>query len=76
MNEITIETLLKTIKALRESVGMTQANAAKAAGISTSFYGMLERGDRSLSIEHLIKIADVFGCNITDILEMTENSKE
>lgn len=75
MNEVSIENILKTIKALRLSMGISQAQAASMAKISTSFYGMLERGNRCLSVEHLIKISEVFGCNITDILEMAENSE-
>ncbi|MCR5261308.1 MAG: helix-turn-helix transcriptional regulator [Candidatus Gastranaerophilales bacterium] len=74
MKEITVENILNTLKTLRESMGISQAQAAKAAGISTSFYGMLERGNRCMSIEHLIQFAKVFDCDITDILEMTENS--
>jgi len=74
MKEITVDNILNTLKTLRESMGISQSQAAKAAGISTSFYGMLERGNRCMSVEHLIKFAKVFDCDIADILEMTENS--
>lgn len=74
MTDVKVEKILKTIKAIRESLNFSQAKVAKEAGISTSFYGMIERGDRSLSVEHLIKIAEVFECNITDLLDIAENS--
>lgn len=72
MRKITLENILNLIKRLRTEMGLSQADAAKAANISTSFYGMLERGNRTLSVEQLIDIVKIFDCNLTDFLEILE----
>lgn len=74
MREITVESILKLIKQMRIESGLSQAQAAKAANISTSFYGMIERGNRTLSVDQLIEIVKIFDCNLTDFLEMLEMS--
>ena len=74
MQEINVEKILHIIKSIREEFGYSQAEMAKRTGISTSFYGMLERGNRCLSVEHLIKISNALDCNITDILNIAENN--
>ncbi len=72
MRKITLENILNLIKRLRTEMGLSQADAAKAANISTSFYGMIERGNRTLSVEQLIEIVKIFDCNLTDFLEILE----
>ena len=72
MRKITLENILNLIKRLRTEMGISQADAAKAANISTSFYGMIERGNRTLSVEQLIEIVKIFDCNLTDFLEILE----
>lgn len=76
MSEITVENILNLIKQMRTECGLSQAEAAKAANISTSFYGMIERGNRTLSVEQLIEIIKIFDCNLTDFLEMLETSEK
>lgn len=76
MREITVENILNLIKQMRVECGFSQAEAAKAANISTSFYGMIERGNRTLSVEQLIEIIKIFDCNFTDFLEMLEMSEK
>lgn len=72
MQEVTIENILNLIKSLRLSEGISQAEMAKRLGLSASFYGMIERGNRSLSIDSLIKIANAYECTLTDFLELVE----
>lgn len=72
MREITLENILNLIKRMRTEMGLSQADVAKAANISTSFYGMIERGNRTLSVEQLIEIVKIFDCNLTDFLEILE----
>lgn len=76
MREITVESILKLIKQMRIESGLSQAQAAKVANISTSFYGMIERGNRTLSVDQLIEIVKIYDCNLTDFLEMLEISEK
>lgn len=72
MKEVTLENILKLIKDLRTSEGISQKVMAEKLGMSTSFYGMIERGNRSLTVEILIKIANAHDCSLTDLIETVE----
>lgn len=55
------------IHQLRIERGMKQRELAKAAGISESFYGHIEHGNRVMSIETLVALASALGTS-TDYL--------
>lgn len=76
MKEITIENILNLIKQLRVESGLSQSQAAKLVNISTSFYGMIERGNRTLSVEQLIEIVKIFDLSLTDFLELLEMNEK
>ena len=70
-----MEKILKTIKAIRVSECISQSEMAKRLGMSTSFYGMLERGNRTLSVEMLIKTAEAFDCDLSDLIMIAETEE-
>ena len=67
-----MNSLLSLIKNIRISMSISQSAMAEKLGMSTSFYGMLERGNRTLSVEYLFKIAEAFECTPIDLLMMLE----
>ena len=73
MKEVNVSNILKFIKTLRISENLSQAQMAEKLGISVSFYGMIERGNRVLSAQQLIKIANAFDYSIVDFLETIES---
>ncbi len=75
MEKICLEKILKTIKAIRVSESISQSEMAKRLGMSTSFYGMLERGNRTLSVEMLIKTAEAFDCDLSDLIMIVETEE-
>lgn len=75
MEKICLEKILKTIKAIRVSESISQSEMAKRLGMSTSFYGMLERGNRTLSVEMLIKTAKAFDCDLSDLIMIAETEE-
>lgn len=75
MEKICLEKILKTIKAIRVSESISQSEMAKRLGMSTSFYGMLERGNRTLSVEVLIKTAEAFDCDLSDLIMIAETEE-
>ncbi len=75
MEKICLEKILKTIKAIRVSESISQSEMAKRLGMSTSFYGMLERGNRTLSVEMLIKTAEAFDCDLSDLIMIAETEE-
>ncbi len=58
----------KRIRAERIKMNMTQEKLAEKIEISESFLGHIERGDRKLSIETLLKIAQEFKVSIDYLL--------
>ena len=75
MEKICLKKILKTIKAIRVSESISQSEMAKRLGMSTSFYGMLERGNRTLSVEMLIKTAEAFDCDLSDLIMIAETEE-
>lgn len=75
MEKICLEKILKTIKAIRVSESISQSEMAKRLGMSTSFYGRLERGNRTLSVEMLIKTAEAFDCDLSDLIMIAETEE-
>lgn len=75
MNEVNVENILKLVKTLRISEGISQSDMAKRIGVSTSFYGMIERGNRTLSFAMLCKIANAFDCFVSDFIELVESQE-
>lgn len=60
------------IRTLRKRAGLTQEQLAKAAGVSTNFIGYIERGERTLSIQTLERIAQVLEVIPRDLFEFPE----
>lgn len=57
-----------TLKAARVNVGMTQAEAAKAIGVSKDSISNWERGKTYPSISLLSRIEEVYGVTYKDII--------
>lgn len=53
---------------LRADVGLTQEELAESAGISTSFYANLERGNKGVSVAVLYKLAECLGVTVDCLL--------
>lgn len=52
----------------RERMGLTQKEAARLLGISETFYGEIERGNKRLPIERMILLREKMGADLTYIL--------
>lgn len=59
----------KRLKMLRLTKGLTQAELAKAAKLSTSFVSNLERGINAPSFENLEGIAEALGITVKDLFD-------
>jgi transcriptional regulator with XRE-family HTH domain len=55
--------LMKRLRA-----GLSQAALARRAELDPSYIRLLERGDRGPSPKTLGALAEVFGCDITDLM--------
>jgi len=58
----------RNIRCARKLSGYTQEQFAELIGISVLHYGRLERGDRSVSLTQLEKIANLLNTSLEDLL--------
>jgi transcriptional regulator with XRE-family HTH domain len=64
----------KRIELLRTSLGLTQEHVAHYIGISREYISMIESGRREANLNHLEKLADLFGVDLEDLVnESSEN---
>lgn len=57
----------KNVKALRESIGFTQANIATFLNVDQSMISKVENGEEILSIDRLEKLSCLFGVTVEEI---------
>ena len=62
------EAMGRRIRRKRQEQGLTQAQFAKKIGVSTSFYGHIERGSRTPSIDTLVIIANALNVGLDALL--------
>ena len=55
------------VRKKRKQLGLSQEELSEACGISPAYIGIIERGNRKLSVETLVKIANALNVN-TDYL--------
>jgi transcriptional regulator with XRE-family HTH domain len=63
------------IRQIRKAKRLTLEQVAQAAGTSNQMIGMLERGDRTLSVDWLERIAPVLGVSAVELLDHDEERK-
>jgi len=57
------------LRKMRESRNMTQEKFALYCDISRAYYGRLERGEHSITLDLCKKIADAFGISLSELFE-------
>ena len=60
------------LRRIREERGLTQLAAARALGLSASYYNQLENDERPLTVAALVKISSVFGVDVQVFSEEEE----
>ena len=59
------EIIAQNLKRFREASGCTQEIVADLLGIGRSAYSNYELGEREMPLNHLEKVADFFGCELS-----------
>jgi transcriptional regulator with XRE-family HTH domain len=57
------------LEALRRTRGLTRSQVAGEVGVSTSFLGMVERGETDLSLARFTRLTGFLGISVADLLE-------
>ena len=63
------------IKELREAAGLTQAQVAAAANTSTQQVSRLERGERRLTLDWMVRLAKAIGCTWEEVAADPDNPR-
>lgn len=77
MNRITLG---KRLREERIHCNMTQEQVAEYINVSTTYIGLIERGERSVTLEKLISLAECFHVTVdyllTDSLPPTDSAQD
>lgn len=60
--------VIKNIRAMRSTLGMTQEEVAGRLGMTQAAYGAWETGRKKLTFDNLEQIAGAFGCDVSDFV--------
>lgn len=58
----------KNVQLVRQSIGITQEELAFRAGLHRTYIGMVERAERSISLQNAKKIADALNVKLDTLL--------
>ena len=67
---------MNNLKKIRTARGMSQAEVARALNISRQAYYNYETGKREADYETLLKLGELFGCSVEEIISQKENSQD
>ena len=59
----------KAIRALREERGYSQEELAELAGLHRNYVGGVERGERNVALENIVKIAAALSVRTRDLFD-------
>ena len=67
--ESTMITFGKNVQVTRQALGISQEELAFRAGLHRTYIGMVERAERSISLQNAKKIADALNIKLDTLLE-------
>ena len=71
--ESTMITFGRNVQSARQALGISQEELADRAALHRTYIGMVERAERSISLQNAKKIADALNLTLDNLLN---NSKE
>lgn len=70
--EQTIVTFGRNVQSARQTLGISQEELAFRAGLHRTYIGMVERAERSISLQNAKKISDALNVKLDTLLENGE----
>lgn len=64
------------IRQLRVQLELSQEELADKCGLHRTYIGSVERGERNIAIDNVIKLSSALDCRVSDIILMAENMEE
>jgi len=59
----------QSVRAERQRLGWSQQQLAEEAGLHRTYIGMIERGEKNITLGNIVKIAATFGIEPSSLLE-------
>lgn len=72
--ELTMITFGRNVQSARQAIGISQEELAFRAGLHRTYIGMVERAERSISLQNAKKIADALNVKLDTLLNNGEES--
>jgi len=69
LNRDLIEDFGKRIRQLRTERGLSQEKLAELTGFHRTYIGMVERGERNISLSNIGVFAKVFEMSVSDLMD-------
>ena len=64
------------IRQLRVHLELSQEELAYKCGLHRTYIGSVERGERNIAIDNVIKLSVALNCSVSDIILLAENMGE
>lgn len=59
----------KKIRELREKMGISQERLGELAKVHRTYVGMVERGEKNITISNILKFAQALGVQVRDLID-------
>ena len=59
----------KKVRSIRESMGISQEQLGELAKVHRTYVGMVERGEKNITIFNLRRFADALGVKVRDLID-------
>jgi transcriptional regulator with XRE-family HTH domain len=59
----------KTVRSIREERGYSQEELAERAGLHRNYVGGVERGERNVALENIVKLAGALAIRTKDLFD-------
>jgi len=71
LNQALIEEFGKRIRQLRTERNLSQEQLAELTGFHRTYIGMVERGERNISLSNIAVFAKTFGLSVSELFEFS-----
>ncbi len=62
----------ETVRNLRKGKGFSQEELAFQAGVHRTYIGMIERGEKNVTLNNIKKLADALGVSMSEVFSQLE----
>lgn len=66
------KSLGKTIREHRKAHRLSQERFGELAGVHRTYVGMIERGEKNITLSNLVKIANALGLTLSELIRAAE----